>query len=69
MPGNNRLAVIFRLELSSFFIAITILSPPTEARAETTERPPNAAALVQTDKKVLWKSMRLYNNFTKGETA
>ena len=52
-PDNNKLAVLFRLALSSFFIAITTLSPPAHVRAETTEKPPNATALVQTNEGTL----------------
>ena len=50
---NNRLAVLFRLVLPSFFIAITLLSPLTDVRAESTEKPDNATALVHTNEGTL----------------
>ena len=50
---NNRLAVLFRLALPSFFIAITLLSPLTDIRAESTEKPDNATAVVQTNEGTL----------------
>ena len=50
---NNTLAVLFRLALPSFFIAINFLSPLTDVWAETTEKPDNATAVVQTNEGTL----------------